>query len=290
MLAIRYPTEVNLVGDSVETLKALLPYLERKTDRAWREKIEAGVKEWWQLMEEHAMNNAHPLNPERVFYELGKRLPDNCILASDSGTSADWYARQLKLRRGMLASLSGNLATMGPGVPYTIAAKFAHPDRIVIGMVGDGAMEMNGINGLITIAKYWKRWSDPRLIIQILNNRELSQVSWEMRVMEGNPKFETSQDIPDFPFARYAQMLGLKGIRVDRPEDVGRAWDEALASDRPVVLEAYTDPNVPPLPPHITIEQAKSFSETLLKGDPDEGGMMKESIKGVVENILPHKG
>ncbi|MDQ2716427.1 MAG: thiamine pyrophosphate-requiring protein [Chloroflexota bacterium] len=290
MLGIRYPTEVNLVGDSAASLKALMPYLKRKTDRSWREKIEAGVKEWWTLMEEHAMNSAQPLNPERVFYELGKRLPDNCILASDSGTSADWYARQLKLRSGMLASLSGNLATMGPGVPYTIAAKFAHPDRVVIGLVGDGAMQMNGINGLITIAKYWQRWSDPRLIIQVLNNRELSQVSWEMRVMEGDPKFETSQDIPDFPFAQYAQMLGLKGIRVDRPEDVGRAWDEALASDRPVVLEMYTDPNVPPLPPHITIKQAQGLTKTLLKGDPDEAGIVKESIKGVIENILPHKG
>lgn len=289
MLSLRYPMEVPLQGDSVETLKALIPYLERKTDRSWRDTIEKNVKDWWGVMEARAMESANPLNPQRVFYELNKRLPDNCILASDSGSSADWYAQQIQIRSGMLASLSGNLATMGPGVPYAIAAKFTHPDRTVIAMVGDGAMQMNGINGLITISKYWQQWSNPKLIIQVLNNRDLNQVTWEMRVMNGDPKYIGSQSIPDFPFARYAELLGLKGIRVDKPEDVGRAWDEALAADRPVVLEAYTDPDVPPLPPHITFKQAEGLMSTLRKGDPEEGGIIIESIKGVVAGILPHK-
>ena len=174
------------------------------------------------------MNSANPINPQRVFWELSPRLPDNCILSSDSGSSANWFARDLKIRRGMMASLSGNLATMGPGVPYAIAAKFAFPDRAVIALVGDGAMQMNGNNGLITISKYWKEWSDPSLVILVLNNRDLNQVTWEQRVMTGDPKYEVSQDIPDFPFARYAEMLGLRGIFVDKPEQIGPAWDQAL--------------------------------------------------------------
>lgn len=288
MLSIRYPMEVPLVGDSKQSLQALIPYLHRKTDRSWREKIEAGVRDWWALMDARANDSANPLNPQLVFHELNKHLPDNCILASDSGTSADWYARQLKLRAGMLASLSGNLATMGPGVPYAIAAKFAYPNRPVIAMVGDGAMQMNGINGLITISKYWKEWSNPQLIIQVLNNRDLNQVTWEMRVMSGDPRYNASQSIPDFPFASYADLLGLKGVRVARPEDVERAMEEAFSADRPVVLEAYTDPNVPPLPPHITFKQAEGFASALAKGDPREGGIIKQSIEGVLDTVLPH--
>ncbi len=290
MLGLRYPMEVNLVGDSAETLRALIPMLERKEDRSWREQVEQGVADWWKVVEARAMNDAEPLNPQRVFWELSPRLPDGCILSTDSGSSANWYARDIKIRKGMMASLSGTLATMGPGVPYAIAAKFAHPDRAVIALVGDGAMQMNGINGLITISKYWQRWSDPRLIVLVLNNGDLNQVTWEQRVMEGDPRFEASQDIPDFPYARYAELLGLKGIRVDSPHQVGAAWDEALRADRPVVLEAVTDPNVPPLPPHIKLEQAKELTFALAKGDPNIGGIIKQAFKGKVEEILPHRG
>jgi pyruvate dehydrogenase (quinone) len=289
MVSLRYPMEVPLVGDSKETLQALIPMLRRKSDRSWREGIEKNVAEWWKVIEARAHNDANPLNPERVFWELSARLPDNCILAADSGTSANWYARDLKFKRGMLGSLSGNLATMCPGVPYAIAAKFAFPERVVIGLVGDGAMQMLGNNGLITISKYWQKWSDPRLIILVLNNRDLNQVTWEMRAMEGDPKFEASQEIPDFPFARYAELLGLKGIRVDNPEKVGRAWDEALSANRPVVLEAYTDPNVPTLPPHISFEQAKNYASSLIKGDPDAFGMVGQTVKQAMDGILPHK-
>lgn len=289
VLGIRYPMELNLTGDAAQTLRELIPLLKRKGDRSWRKEIEDHVSDWWKVLEARAMNDAAPINPQRVFWELSPRLPDNCILSSDSGSSANWFARDLKIRKGMMASLSGTLATMCPGVPYAIAAKFAFPDRVSIALVGDGAMQMLGNNGLITIGKYWKEWSDPRLIVLVLNNRDLNQVTWEQRAMSGDPKFEASQDIPDFPYAKYAEMLGLRGIRVDKPEDIGPAWDEALASDRPVVFEAYTDPNVPTLPPHITFDQAVAYSKALIKGDPEEIGIIRQTFKDALDGILPHK-
>ena len=290
MLGIRYPTEVNLVGDSAETLNALMPHLKRKDNGPWREGIEKGVRDWWKLLEAKAMDEADPINPQRVFWELSPRLPDNCILSSDSGSSANWFARDLKIRRGMMASLSGNLATMGPGVPYAIAAKFAFPERVAIALVGDGAMQMNGSSELITVCKYWKRWSDPRLIVLVLHNNDLNQVTWEQRVLAGDPKFKCSQDLPDFRYARYAESLGLKGILVDTPNAIGRAWDEALAADRPVVIDAITDPDVPPMPPHITFDQARAYASALLKGDPNKVGVIRQTFREMVDAILPSKG
>ena len=287
MLSLRYPNEVSLVGDSRETLRALLPLLAAKDDRSWRESIESNVASWWKLMEERAMQSADPINPERVFFELSSRLPDRCILSGDAGTATNWFARQLKIRRGMQASLSGSLATMGSAVPYAIAAKFAFPERVSIAVPGDGAMQMNGLNALITVAKYWQRWRDPRLIFLVLNNRELSQVSWEMRVV-GEPKFTDSQDLPDFPYAGYAESLGLKGIRVDRPENIAAAWEAALSSDRPVLYEAYTDPDVATLPPHISLAEARGLFSTVLQGDPNEGGIIRQSVRGLLAGILPH--
>ena len=287
MIGIRYPMEVNLIGDSAETLRALLPRLQRKQDRSFREQIEQEIRDWWNLIDRRGQMSANPLNPQLVFQELSKRLPDGAILTSDSGSAANWYARDVKLRKGMMASLSGTLATMGPGVPYAIAAKFAHPSRPVFALVGDGAMQMNGLNELITIAKYRHQWADQRLVVLVLNNRDLNQVTWEQRAMEGDPKFEGSQDLPHFPYARYAELIGLRGIRVDAPEQVGAAWEQALAADRPVVLEAVTDPEVPPLPPHITIEQAKALTSALAKGDPAAGEIVKQSFKQKVEEFLP---
>jgi pyruvate dehydrogenase (quinone) len=287
MLGIRYPMEVNLVGDSARTLRALLPLLERKTDRSWREKIEGEVQEWWTVVERRAHLSANPINPQRVFWELSQRLPDRAIVTADSGSAANWFARDLRLREGMMASLSGTLATMGPGVPYAIAAKFAHPDRPVIALVGDGAMQMNGNAELVTIAKYWKGWSDPRLVVLVLHNNDLNQVTWEQRAMAGDPRYEASQALPDFPYARYAELIGLRGIRVDDPEQVGAAWEQALASDRPVVLEAITDPEVPPLPPHITLEQARAMTSALVHGDPGRGEIIKQAAKGKLEEFLP---
>lgn len=235
------------------------------------------------------MSEARPINPQRVFWELSPRLPQNCILTADSGSTANWFARDLKIRPGMKASLSGNLATMGPGVPYAVAAKFCFPERPVIAMVGDGAMQMNGINGLITIAKYWQEWSNPQLIILVLHNNDLNQVTWELRVMTGDPKFEASQNLPDFPYAAYAELLGLRGIRVERPEDIGHAWEEALATNRPCVIDVVTDPDVPPLPPHITLKDARHFASTLIKRDPNEHGIIRQSMRELIEGVLPHK-
>ncbi len=287
MLGIRFPMDVNLQGDSKETLRSLIPLLKRKEDRSWRKTIEDNMQEWWKVLEARAMKSADPINPQRIFHELSKHLPDNCILTSDSGSSANWFARDLKIRKGMKASLSGNLATMCPGVPYAIAAKFAYPDRMPIALVGDGAMQMLGNNGLITISKYWKEWSDPHLMILVLNNRDLNQVTWEQRVMEGDPKFEASQEVPDFPYAEYAKMLGLAGIKVDKADDINAAMEFAFAQQKPVVLEAYTDPNVPPLPPHITLKQAKNFTESIFR-DPDMWSMIKETWKEEVATLF-HK-
>jgi pyruvate dehydrogenase (quinone) len=267
-------------------LRALIPLLERKPAAAWRKTIEDNVKEWWELMEARARMAATPINPQLLFWELSSRLPEQCILTCDSGSAVNWYARDLKLRRGMMASLSGGLATMCPGVPYAAAAKFCYPERVAIAMVGDGAMQMLGNAALITIAKYWKRWSDPRLIVLVLRNKDLNQVTWEQRVMSGDPKFEASQDIPDFPYAHYAESLGLRGIKVSDPAQIGAVWDQALAADRPVVIDAECDPNVPPLPPHITFEQAKGYMFALAKGDPNLLGVATQSAKQVAANFL----
>jgi pyruvate dehydrogenase (quinone) len=282
MLSIRYPMEVNLVGDSAETLRRLLPLLEHKQDRRWREQIEQGVAKWWQTLEARAMADADPVNPQRVFWELSHRLPDRCILTCDSGSAANWYARDLVIRPGMMASLSGGLATMGCGVPYAIAAKLQYPDRPVIALVGDGAMQMGGLNELITAAQHWQRWPDPRFVVLVLNNGDLNQVTWEQRAQEGDPKFSASQDVPQFPYAEYARLLGLDGLTVDRPEQVGPAWDRALSASRPVVIDAHTDPNVPPLPPHITLEHARAYASSLIKGDPNAFDMIRQSVKQVL--------
>jgi pyruvate dehydrogenase (quinone) len=289
MLSLRYPMEVNLVGDAAETLRALLPLLDPKRDGKWRQKISNNVSEWWKTLEERAMAEADPINPQRVTWELSPRLPDHVIVTSDSGSCANWYARDLKMRRGMMASLSGGLASMGAAVPYAIAAKFAHPDRPVIALVGDGAMQMNNMAELITVAKYWRNWSDHRWIVCVFNNEDLNQVTWEQRVMEGDPKFNASQQIPNVPYHKFGELIGLKGIYVDRPDALGAAWDEALAADRPVVLEVKTDPEVPPLPPHITFEQAKHLTEALAKGDPHEGSIIKDTARQVLASLIPGK-
>ncbi len=287
MLSLRYPMEVNLVGDSVETLKRLLPLLEQKTGNAWREEIEKNVAAWWKTLEERAMQPANPINPQRVTWELSPRLPERAIITSDSGSCANWYARDLRIRRGMMCSLSGGLASMGAAVPYAIAAKFAHPDRPVIALVGDGAMQMNNMAELITVAKYWKEWPNSKWICCVWNNLDLNQVTWEQRVMEGDPKFNASQQLPDVPYHRFAELIGLKGIYVDNPDRMGPAWDEALAAYRPVVLEVKTDPEVPPLPPHITLDQAKKFTSALVTGDPEEGHAIGGTARQILASVLP---
>jgi pyruvate dehydrogenase (quinone) len=286
LIGTRYPMEVNLVGDAAETLNALISLLRRKQDRAWREEIEAGVARWWRILDERAHQPADPINPQLVFHELSARLPARCILTADSGSATNWWARHIRMPAGTDAALSGTLASMGPAVPYALAAKFAHPDRPVIAAVGDGAMQMLGINALLDVALYADRWSDQRLVVCVLNNRDLNQVTWEQRVMAGDPKLDASQVLPDFDNAAFARQIGLHGVRVERPEDVGLAWDEALAAGRPAVLEFMTDPEVPPLPPHIRFEQAKKLAQTLVAGDPAAPRFVRHSLRGKLAEIL----
>ena len=278
-LGLRFPTEVNLQGDAKATVAALTERVSRKTDRKWQNRIIDNTRDWWTLLGERAGVSANPINPQQVFWSLNQRLPDDVMLTSDVGSATNWYARYLKIRRGMLGSVSGGLASMGNGVPYLLAAKFANPDRPGIAMVGDGAMQMLGNQALIGIAKYWREWEDPRCIVLVLNNRDLSQVSWEQRIMEGDPKYKTSQDIADFAYDEYAGLLGLKGIRMKAADDVDRVWEEALNASCPVVINAYVDPEVGPLPPHINMEQAKGFLSSIVKGDPEAFRMIKQSMK-----------
>jgi pyruvate dehydrogenase (quinone) len=289
-IGMRYPYEINLVGDAAATLRALIPHLKRQEDRSWREGIEAGVARWWRSMDAEADVEADPINPMLLFRELSTRLPANAIVAADSGSAANWYARQLKFRGDVRGSLSGTLATMGPGVPYGIGAKFGHPDRPVIVFAGDGAMQMNGLAELITIKRYWEEWADPRLIIAVLHNNDLNQVTWEMRAMEGAPKFTESQQLPEVSYADFASSLGLLGIAVDEPGQVGPAWDRALAADRPVVLDVRTDPDIPPIPPHATFEQAKDAALALLKGDANRWGVLKEGLITKAREVFPGPG
>ncbi len=288
MIGIRYPADVMLIGDAKETLRELIPHLIRKEDRAWREGIEKKVADWWDIVERRAMMDGDPMNPQRVVHELSQVLPADAIITADSGSSTNWYARQLKLRQGNLASLSGTLATMVPGVPYAVAAKFVHPERPVICFVGDGAFQMLGMNEMLTVKRYMDRWPDKRLIFCVFNNQDLNQVTWEQRVMEGDPKFMGTQWLPDFEYAKYGELVGLKGIFCDDGDSVRSAWEEALAADRPVVLEVKTDPEIPPLPPHIRMEQAEKMAEAMVKGDPERMGVMEKSLRGKLTEFTEH--
>ncbi|MEU6514974.1 thiamine pyrophosphate-requiring protein [Streptomyces sp. NPDC046978] len=287
MVGLRYPFEVNLVGDARETLERLLPLLDTAKDQGWRRKIEKNTARWWEVMERRAAVDAYPINPEYVAHALNDLLPDNVVLASDSGSAANWYARHLKLRGAMRGSLSGTLATMGSGVPYVIGAKFAHGDRPAIALVGDGAMQMNGMAELITVAKYYHEWEDPRLIVAVLNNQDLNQVTWEMRAMEGAPQFLPSQSIPDVAYADFARLIGLEGLRIEKPVDVRGAWETALATDRPCVLDFVTDPAVPPIPPHATLDQIEAAAASVIKGDSDRAAMVRQGFKAKVQEFLP---
>jgi pyruvate dehydrogenase (quinone) len=290
MVGIRYPMEVNLVGDARATLQALIPLLIPKDDRPWRNTVEANVRDWWKLVEARAMTDADPINPQRIFWELSDQLPDDVIISADSGSSTNWFARDVKLRQGMRASLSGTLATMGPAVPYAIAAKFAHPHRPVLAIEGDGAMQMNGNAELLTVAKYWERWDDPTFVVLVLHNNDLNQVTWEQRAMEGDPKFEASQDIPDFDYAAYARLCGLQGIRVEQPEEIAGAWKRAFASSMPTVIDVLASADVPPIPPHIEWKQAKALMSALLTGDPDAAGIVRQATKQSLLDLLPGRG
>jgi pyruvate dehydrogenase (quinone) len=286
-IGLRYPTEVNLVGDSAATLRALLPRLQRKPDRSWAETVEQNVADWWQTVEREAAVEADPVNPMLIVSELSRRIPRNAIVTADSGSSTNWFARNLRVRGDIRTSLSGTLASMGPGVPYAIGAKFAHPDRPVIALVGDGAMQMNGMAELITIARYHRDWSDGRCVVCIFHNNDLNQVTWELRSMGGAPKFEESQVLPEVDYAGFARSLGLQAITVTAPDQLGAAWDTALAGPGPVVLDVHCDPEVPPIPPHATFDQMKKTAQSLLKGDPSALHVMVQGTKTKLQEVLP---
>jgi pyruvate dehydrogenase (quinone) len=291
-IGMRYPYEVNMVADAKTALGALLPRLEQKSDRGWREAIEKNVTDWWETAEEQALIDSDKpgfVNPMRLVWELNEEIPRDTMVAADSGSSADWYARQLKFKGSMRGSLSGNLATMGAGVPYAIGAKFAHPDRPAVALMGDGAMQMNGMAELITIAKYWREWDDPRLVVAVLHNNDLNQVTWELRALGGSPKFVESQALPDVDYAAFATSLGLGSIVVREPGELRSAWHAAFAADRPMVLDVFTDPDFPTIPPHTTFAQAKNTAKAILTGDPDALGVVRAGIEEKIHEILPSR-
>jgi pyruvate dehydrogenase (quinone) len=287
LIGMRYPYEVNLVGDAATTLRALAPLLRRKDDRTWREKICEDVARWWQQMDAEAHVSADPINPMRIFHEFSLQAPDDAIVAADSGTSADWYARHVKMRGSMRGTLSGTLASMGPAVPYVIGAKFAHPDRPAIAFEGDGAMQMNGLAELLTIARYWREWADPRCVVAVLHNNDLNQVTWELRAMGGTPTFVESQALPEVSYADFAAGLGLGALTISDPEELAGAWKIALTADRPYLLDIRCDPDVPPIPPHVDLAQMKATARALIKGDTSRWGVIKEGVKIKAQGLLP---
>lgn len=287
MIGMRYPTEVNLIGDAKATLAELIPLLERKQHRSWRATIEDNVARWWQTVERQSMLDAKPVNPMRVIWELSQRIPENAIVTADSGSSTNWYARCLRMRGQMRGSLSGTLATMGPGVPYAIGAKFAEPGRPAIALVGDGSMQMNGMAEMLTIARYHRQWADPRLIVCVFHNNDLNQVTWELRAMGGAPKFEESQTLPDFSYADFARSAGFAAFAVDNPADLGAAWDGALHADGPALIDVRTDPEVPPIPPHATWEQMRDMAEAVLRGDPNAWHLITQGAKTKAQELIP---
>jgi pyruvate dehydrogenase (quinone) len=277
MLSLRYPMDVSLVGDAGKTLAALRPLLQAKSDRKWRATIERNVAAWWEEEERRAHIAAEPLNPELFFWEFSQHIPERAVIATDTGMSTSFVARALRMRPGMSMMVSGTLATMGPAISYGLAAKLAEPDRPVFAFVGDGAMQMLGINALITVAKYARGWRDPRFVVAVLNNRDLNMVTWELRAA-GSPKVDETQDLPDFDYARYGELLGFVGLRVDRPEDVRSAWSTALAADRPVVIDVRADPTVPVFPPHVTARQARRYFTALRRGDGEAQRVLRQTI------------
>jgi pyruvate dehydrogenase (quinone) len=288
LIGMRYPNQVNLVGDASATLRALIPLLRPADNRKWQDSIEHDVARWWETVAAQAALDADPINPMRLFSELSDQLPDNAILTADSGSTANWYARNLRFRADMRGSLSGTLATMGPGVPYAIGAKVAHPDRPVIALAGDGAMQMNGLAELITIKRYWPEWADPRLIVAVLHNNDLNQVTWEMRAMTGAPKFTESQTLPDVDYAAFANSLGLNGVIVDKPDQIAPAWQHALTTDRPTLLDVHCDADVPPIPPHATLDQVTAATKALVHGDENRWGVITTGIKTKLQEFRPH--
>ena len=287
MIGMRYPYEVNLVGDAAATLRQLIPLLDRKDDRSWQQGLVDNVERWWKTMDAEAHVSADPINPMRIFSEFSAVAPQDAMIAADSGSAANWYARQLRMRGSMRGSLSGTLATMGSAVPYAIGAKFAHPGRPAIAFAGDGAMQMNGLAELLTIARYWQSWSDPRLVVAVLHNNDLNQVTWELRAMGGTPTFVESQALPEVSYAEFAAGVGIGAVTISDPGELAGAWQNALSADRPYVLDVHCDPDVPPIPPHADLQQMLDTAKALAKGDTNRWGVIKQGIKTKAQELFP---
>ncbi|MFI5911777.1 thiamine pyrophosphate-requiring protein [Dactylosporangium sp. NPDC051541] len=278
-LGVRYPVEVPLAGDAAETVRALLTRIEPRAGRSWRDRVQESARRWDAIAEARAAAAAEPVNPQHVVRALSGRLPADARVAVDVGSVTYWYARHLRLPAGVPAHLCSTLACMGCGLPYGLAAKLAAPGAPVVVLTGDGAMQMAGLAELVTVAARWRDWADPRFVICVLNNRDLAEVSWEQREMEGEPRFAESQRLPDVPYAQWADLLGLRGVRVTDPGEVDEAWWQALHADRPVLIDAVTDPAIPLLPPLQDEEQVRPMYEGLAAEDGDLAVRAEEHLR-----------
>lgn len=277
-IGLRYPTEVGLVGDARLTLAALIPLLQRKTNRSFLEQAQSGMRDWWQLMEERGTRRDTPMKPQVVAWELGKRLRSDAIFACDSGTIATWYARQMPVRRGQMCTLSGNLATMACGLPYAVAAQIAYPDRQVVALVGDGGFTML-MGDLATCVKY-----ELPVKIVVVKNNSLGQIKWEQMVFLGNPEFGC--DLQPIDFAAFARAVGAKGYTIDDPAKCGAVLDQALNEPGPTVIEAVVDPHEPPMPPKIKAKQALHFAESLARGTPHRGKIALTALSNRIREMI----
>ena len=277
-VGLRYPIEVGLVGDSRRTLQALLPLLNRNDDRSFLEAAQSGMRTWWELMEERGTREDVPMKPQVVAWEISKRLRDDAIVTSDSGTIATWFARQIRAKQGQMFSLSGMLASMANGLPYAMAAQVAYPERQVVAFVGDGGFSM-----LMAEFANCVMYKLPIKLVVVKNN-SLGMIKWEQMVFLGNPEYGC--ELQPIDFALFARACGATGLTVVDPRDCGRALDEAFATPGPVIVEAVVDPYVPPMPPKITMDQAAKFGEALVKGTPNREKIALTVLSDKVRELI----
>ncbi len=277
-IGLRYPVDVGLVGDTVATLRGLLPHLQNKVKKTFLEKAQKRMKNWKELMEERASRKDFPMKPQVIAATIGKALPDNAIVTCDSGTIATWWARHIPVKKGQMHSLSGNLATMAPGLSYAIAAQIAYPDRPVVAFIGDGGLSML-MAELATCAKH----KLPIKIVVIKNNT-LGQIKWEQMVFLGNPEFGC--ELQPIDFAKVAEACGCEGFAVKRAENCEGMVDQLLRTPGPAVLEAMVDPFEPPMPAKITAEQAAMLAKSLIRGTPDRGKIMGTIFEDKIREVI----
>jgi pyruvate dehydrogenase (quinone) len=277
-IGLRFPVEVGLIGDSDRSLQQLIPLLKRHENRSFLRKAQEGMKEWWRVMEMRGTSQDKPMKPQVVAWELGKRLHNDAIVVSDSGTIATWFARQIPVKRGQMHSLSGNLATMANGLPYSIGAQVAFPDRQVLAFVGDGGFSML-MAEISTAVKY-----QLPIKVVIIKNNTLGQIKWEQMVFLGNPEYGC--DLQPIDFAAAAHAMGAAGFTAEDPAECGNVVEEFLNAPGPAVLQAVVDPNVPPLPPKITVEQALHFAQSLARGEPERGDIAVEALGQKIRELI----